>query len=305
MLLTPLPELLPLILGALLAVSGGAKLPRRRAARQAAGSALERILPSNQAAALALRGVGAVEIVLAAALLALPLSPATAAGVAALGACFTAYLGYAKVTAPESSCGCTSTRHTPITWRSFTRAGLVAVCGACLALARAPWWSVLAHRPVAAAAVLVLTVVAFGIVSGDLGQLWLVPLRRTRLRLFGHPLAGTSGEVPVAATVELLEASLAWRAAAQIVRSGLVDYWDSDGWRILRYSGVHNGPDGSRPASVVFALDATASADTTARPVVRVSVVDEESGHVVADPALDLASRPPAEHVPAGVNGGS
>jgi Methylamine utilisation protein MauE len=291
-LLSLLPQLLPLMLGGLLGWTGGAKLPRRRAARQAAGSALERILPSPWAAALALRAVGAMEVVLAATLLLRPLSQVAAFGTAALGVFFVGYLGYAKVTAPQSSCGCTS-RRTPVTWRSIARAGLVAAGGVGCAFASVPWWSAAAHRPAAAAAVIFLAAVGFGIVSSDFDRLWLLPLRQARLRLFGHPLAGTSGEVPLAATVELLEASLAWQATAPIVRSALVDHWDSDGWRILRYSGVHDGPDGPRPVSVVFALDANATTETVRDPVVRVSVVDEERQQTVADPVLDVTRRPP------------
>jgi hypothetical protein len=290
-LLTLLPQLLPLTLGILLGWTGGAKLPRRRAARQAAGSGLEHILPGPQAV-LALRVVGAIEVVLAATLLLRPLSPVAAFGTAVLGACFVGYLWYSKVTAPESSCGCSSARRAPITGRSFVRAGLVAVGGACCTLARVPWWSALAHRPAAAALVIAVTMTCFGMVSGDLDRLWLLPLRQARLRLFGHPLAGASGEVPVAATLELLESSLAWQAAAPIVRSALADHWDSDGWRILRYSGLHEGPDGSRPVSVMFALDATATTDTIRDPVVRVSVVDEELHQLVAVPFPGSPGRP-------------
>lgn len=283
MLLGLFPPVLPLVLGGLLGWSGSAKLPRRRAVRQAAGSALERLLPGRRAT-LALRAVGAAEVALAAALLLRPLSPVGTAGTAALGAGFLGYLGYARAVAPESSCGCTSDRHQPVTWRSFTRAGLVAVGGACCALARAPWWSALARHPAAAVAVIAVLATGLVAVSGDLDQWWLLPLRRVRLRLLGHPLAGTAGEVPLAATVELLERSLAWQAAATVVRSALVDHWDSDGWRILRYSGVQDGPDGPRPVSVVFALDATATAETAGEPVVRVSVVDEERHHIMAVP---------------------
>jgi hypothetical protein len=280
-LFTLLPQLLPLMLGGLLGWTGSIKLPRRQAARQAAGSALERILPGPRAA-LVLRVVGAVEVALAAALLLLPLSPVAPLGTAALGVCFIGYLGYSKATAPESSCGCTSARHTPITWRSFVRAGLVVAGGVCCTLARTPWWSAAVHRPAAAAGVIAVATVCFGVVSSDLDELWLLPLRRTRLRLFGHPLAGMSSDVPVAATVELLESSLAWQAAAPIVRSALADHWDSDGWRILRYSGLHEGPEGSRPVSVIFALDATATTQTVREPVVRVSVVDEERHQTMA-----------------------
>jgi hypothetical protein len=292
-----LPELAPLALAVLLGWTGCVKLLGRHTARQAADTALARLLPGHRTAALALRAVGALELVLAAALLAVtpwsvPLWPVTAAATAALGAGFAGYLAYAKVTAPQSSCGCASARHTPVTPRSFVRAGLVAAGGAGCAAAQAPWWSAAAHRPVAAAGVVIALGVILVVTSSELDSRWLLPLRRARVRLFGHPLAGTAGEVPVAATVELLENSLAWQSMAPIVRSALADHWDSDGWRILRYSGVHTGADGPRPVSVVFALDANATLHTVSEPVIRVSVVDEESQQAIANPAAEVTRRP-------------
>jgi hypothetical protein len=278
-------SLLPLILAGLLSWTGGAKLSRRRAARQAAGSALEKIIRNDPGAAvLVLRATGALEVVLAAALLLWPTSPVTSFAVAGLGACFVGYLVYARVAAPGSSCGCTS-RRAPVGWRAIVRASLVAAGGAGCAFARAPWWSVLIHQRAAAVAVTAGLAAGLAAATGDPVR-WLLPLRRARLRLLGHPLADASGEVPVAATVELLESSLAWQAARPVVRSGLIDHWDSDGWRILRYSGVH----GARPVSVVFALDPRATAETAGDPVVRVSVVDEQRGQLVPDPPSGLAT---------------
>lgn len=279
-------SLLPLILGGLLGWTGGAKLSRRRAARQAAGSALEKILPGATAAVLVLRAAGALEVLLAAGLLLRPGSPLTGFAVAGLGICFTGYLGYARAVAPGSSCGCTSQR-APVGWRAITRAGLVAAGGAGCALAKVPWWSVFIHQPAAAVAATAGVATGLAVLTGD-PRHWLLPLRRARLRLLGHPLAGRSGEVPVAATVELLESSLAWQAATPIVRSALIDHWDSGGWRILRYSGVHR----DRPVSVVFAMDAQATAETAANPVVRVSVVDEQSQELMPDPLPRLAAVP-------------
>lgn len=287
-----LPELAPLALAVLLGWTGCVKLLGRHTARQAADTALARLLPGQRTAALALRAVGALELVLAAALLAVPLWPVTAAATAALGAGFAGYLAYAKVTAPQSSCGCASARHTPVTARSFVRAGLVAAGGAGCAAAQAPWWSAAAHRPVAAAGVAIALGVILVVTSSELDSRWLLPLRRARVRLFGHPLAGTAGEVPVAATVELLENSLAWQTTAPIVRSALADHWDSDGWRILRYSGVYTGADGPRPVSVVFALDANATLHTVSEPVIRVSVVDERSQQAIATPTAEVTRRP-------------
>ncbi|MGO4424849.1 hypothetical protein AB4Z54_40715, partial [Streptomyces sp. MCAF7] len=96
------------------------------------------------------------------------------------------------------------------------------------------------------------------------------------------------GVVPVAATVELLERSLAWRAAAPVVRSALLDHWDDGGWRVLQYSGVHGGGPGARPVFVLFAVDAAASLDTVAEPAVRVGVVDADTGEPVAAPTRPL-----------------
>ncbi|MGW1085258.1 hypothetical protein ACWD4L_02575, partial [Streptomyces sp. NPDC002596] len=86
----------------------------------------------------------------------------------------------------------------------------------------------------------------------------------------------------VAASVELLENSLAWQAAAPVVRSALLDHWEDGGWRILQYSGVYGDGENARPVAVVFALDATAGRDTGDDPVVRVSYVDADSGEAVA-----------------------
>lgn len=83
------------------------------------------------------------------------------------------------------------------------------------------------------------------------------------------------------------------------------DHWDSDGWRILRHSGVHRGPDGlRRPVSVVFAVDANAAAESVSQPVVRVSVVDEERQEAVADPVLEVARRPLLPMATPGLNAG-
>jgi hypothetical protein len=286
-LLRLVPGLMPLVLAALLGWTGGLKLLGRHTARQATGSALARLFPPPRAAQV-LRLVGAAELTVAAALLLMPLSPVTAAGTVTLGACFTAYLGYAKARAPDSSCGCASSRATPVTWRSFGRAGLVAAGGVCCAVAAHPWWSQLARRP-AAAAVIVLAVAAVLVAtSNDLGDYWLLPLRRARARLLPHPLAGTAGPVPVDATVELLEGSLAWQVMAPVIRSGLVDHWDSEGWRVLRYSGVHTGPGGPRLVSVVFAVDANATAEDATEPAIRVSMVDEELQETIDVPAPQL-----------------
>lgn len=286
-----LASLVPLALGVLLAWSGGGKLLRRSPERQAAGTALERAFGGLPGAVRALRAVGAAELAVAAALLAVPGWTVSGPAAACLGAGFVGYLCWAKVTAPESSCGCTAREDVPIGPRAFLRAGLVLAGGLAVAVAAGPpWWDTVIGRPLAAAGVLA----AYALVAATLftePDRYLLPLRRLRLRALGHPLGGDGdpAHVPVEASVELLERSLAWEAASGIVRSGLLDHWDEDGWRFLLYTGAR----GEVPASVLFALDATATVDDTAVPAVRVTVVDDATGHPVPDALPDLTGHTP------------
>ncbi|MET8009382.1 MauE/DoxX family redox-associated membrane protein [Streptomyces sp. NPDC005271] len=273
----------PLLLAGLLGPAGAAKLFGRGTARQAAGTALARLLRGGGRAAAALRVLGAVELLLAAALMALPATWAPGAAAAVLGAGFLGYLGYARAAAPGSSCGCTAHDAAPVAWGAFVRAGAVLTGGLAAALAQQPWWSVATRRPGAALCCILVTAAALAALSAGSGRRWLVPLRRLRLRLAGHPLAGTRAPaaVPVAATVELLENSRAWRHASPVVRSGLLDHWDDGGWRILQFAGVHGGGEAARPVLVLFAVDAAASLEAVREPAVRVSVIDAESGAAV------------------------
>ncbi|MER6527883.1 MauE/DoxX family redox-associated membrane protein [Streptomyces sp. NPDC001508] len=289
-----LSDLAPLVCGVLLALTGAAKLFGRRTAQLAANTVLVRVLNDGRRATLALRTVGGVELAVAAALLAVPTGsvPGLAAtvpglGTAALGLGFTGYLAYARATAPESSCGCSARSEGPIGVRSFTRAGLVVAGGLVAATADTAWWSTLAGRPGASAVLLLAAAALLLAVSSDLDHLWLVPLRQARLRVFGNPLPSAGGErVPVEATVQLLERSMAWETARPVVRSALLDHWDDDGWRVLRYAGTYADADGSRPVSVLFALDITADITSAPHPAIRVSLVDEETEEILPSEAL-------------------
>ncbi len=302
--------LAPLVCGLLLAVTGAGKLFGRQVAQLAANTVLVRIFNNGRRATLALRSVGAAELAVAAALLAVPQAAVSGAAAVVLGAGFTGYLGYAKATAPESSCGCSARSEGPIGWRAFTRAGFVVVFGLLALAADTAWWSRLAAHPVSSVA-FVLVAAFVLLVLSDAEDQWLLPVRRLRLRVFGHPLAGAGAEVPLAASVELLERSLAWHAASPIVRSALLDYWDEDGWRILRFTGVYEDEqlgranDGdraksgdeqaagaARPVNVLFALDLTATVDNAPNPAVRVTVIDDRTDEVVAVPLHDtIAAR--------------
>ncbi|MDT0322527.1 MauE/DoxX family redox-associated membrane protein [Streptomyces millisiae] len=277
------------LLGALLAWTGAAKLASRRLPAQAAGTALPRLVRGPRRATAVLRATGAAEVALAAGLLLAPTHPLPGAGTALLGAGFVGYLALAKRVAPESSCGCAASDQAPISWHSFARAGAVALGGVGAASADTRWWTAVAERPWAAVVFLALGAVALGWLSAGPGRGWRPVLARLRLRMFGNPLAATAtaggdgGPVPVAASVELLERSRAWETAVPLIRSGLLEHWDEDGWRILHYAGARHdaGCDCERPVSVVFALDATADLDRPLGQAIRVSVVDQETERVL------------------------
>lgn len=295
--------LAPVLLAALLGWTGAVKFFGARTAAQAPRTALARMLRSSERATFVLRGTGLAELLVAAGLLAFPAGPVPGAAAALLGVGFLGYLARARAVAPESSCGCTADESAPVTWRAFARAGVVVAGGAAAASAGTAWWVTAGERPAASLAVLAAGAALLAGLSVDLDRWWLLPLRRARLRLLGHPLNGTSGgtlggspegagRVPVAASVELLHNSLAWQAVSPVVRSGLLDHWEEEGWRVLLYSGVHeDGTGPARPVSVVFALDAAASRDTSGEPEVRVGVVDADTGRQVAVGLADVRPR--------------
>ncbi|MDI5973649.1 hypothetical protein POF50_030650 [Streptomyces sp. SL13] len=275
-------NLAPLALGVLLIATGVGKAFGRQVARQAAGTVLVRVLNDGRRATLVLRATGVAELVIAAGLLAAPTTVVPAVAGTALGVGFVGYLGYARVTAPESSCGCTARDNGPVSWRSFVRAGLVVAGGAFAIAARSAWWTQADRHPVTAVAFLAVTAALLVAVSRDLDHLWLTPLRKARIKVFGHPLTAAAADVPVAASVQLLERSLAWTAASPVVRSGLIDHWEADGWRFLQYSGVHETPQGgARPVTVLFSLDPHDTIDTAPSPAVRVTLIDDISDELV------------------------
>ncbi|WP_349345311.1 hypothetical protein [Streptomyces rapamycinicus] len=270
-------DLAPLVLAGVLGPAGASKLFGRGAARQAPRTALARLLRDGGRAALALRVLGAVELLLAAALLAPPLT----------------WLPGRRP--PSSARASSATSATPAPPRpappAAVRRGRTPPHLARLRPGRrgprgrgrgGPGPAALVDRggppsgrgavpgPGAAAAAL----------SADPDRRWRMPLRRLRLRFTGHPLAATGARtaVPVAATVELLERSRAWQSVSRVVRSALLDHWDDGGWRILQFAGVYGGGPAARPVLVLFAVDAGASLDTVPEPAVRVSVIDADSG---------------------------
>ncbi len=263
-------SLLPAVVGAVLVWAGAFKLLGRRAAAVARRSALPTLVGEDRAVPVH-RTVGCVEVVVGALLLLPPASAVDAALATVLCAGFVGFLGYSRVVAPESSCGCLSDKHTPVRWRAVARAGALTVAsGVALFFGAGRFWGdAVASRPVSAGAVLLVAALVVAALSEDLDAYWLQPLRQLRVRL-RHPLGHTAGatfEVPVESSVHQLLRSPAYQAAGAWVRSDLLDSWDEGDWRILNYAARY----GDRQATAVFAVPRTSYEPSE----VRAALVDE------------------------------
>ncbi len=257
----------PLFIGGTLLWSGGLKCFGRSARRSAERSALASLV--GEARALpAYRLTGALELALAAVLLLPPAYTAETAAAAVLGAGFLAYLAYARIFAPDSSCGCLSKQRTPVTWRSFARAGLI-LAAALLGTGARGWWGHgLTTRPFAAALLLAAEAAALVALSPEGDGLWLLPLRRLRIRL-RHPLAERSFEMPLESSLQQLMASPAYRQVGALLKSGLLESWDEEDMRVLCYTAEYEG----QTTTAVFAVPLRHY-----RPEeVRVALVDEST----------------------------
>ncbi|MFC4589580.1 MauE/DoxX family redox-associated membrane protein [Sphaerisporangium corydalis] len=244
------------VIGPLLLWAAMAKLLGRRARASAEQSALARLAGPGRAVH-AYRLTGVLELAVAAALLAPPALPVDGLAAAALSAGFLAYLTYARVAAPASSCGCLGGHARPADPRAFARAGLLfvmslAVIGAGPLTVTPP----LAALGLAEAAVLV------GL-SAELDRYWLTPLRRLVVRLRGPLAAPPPGEVPLEVTLRLLYLSPAYCSASARLSSDVQDTWDEDGLRFVVYA--------AQGRIAVFAVP-LAGGDPSA---VRVALIDE------------------------------
>jgi len=242
-----LADLQPLVIGAWLTWSGGFKLFGRTAPLAAASSAL-RTMVGQRWALPAFRAVGFAELAVAAAVLLPPAWPIPAIG---LSLAFIGYLSYARVAAPESSCGCTSARPSPIGLRHFANAGFLLSMSVLALLGIGSWASPFGGGQAArAVAVLAAEAALIMSLSAQFDRYWLIPLRRLKVRLT-HPLAAaTTDAVPLHATVQTLERSPAFRTVGQSLRSDVVESWDEGEWRLVRYTARYQ----DRPASAVFAV---------------------------------------------------
>lgn len=263
---------------ALLGWTGTAKLLGRTSV-----DGLAALLGSSRRARPVMRMVGVAELGVAVLLVVVPRFGGVAA--TALGVGFLGYLVAAGRVAPGSSCGCAGSS-SPVTWRTYARASAVTCSGAVIGWLGGPLLPVVAASPYVSGGLLLLASLGYAVLSPELDRGWLRPLRRLRVRLFGHPLALSGGPVPVAASVELLETSLAWQSTAHLVRSSLLEHWAADGWRVLRYAGRHDTETGARPVTILFAVDVRATTSVPRGTAVRVTVVDDETGDVLPEPPL-------------------
>lgn len=218
-----LGDLMPLVLGGMLVWTGATKLFVRSVPRQA--GAVEQDAPLGSRSAVprpaqpsdpgdatrgvpvVSRGVAWIELALGLTLLEFPTSsePATATVLLTIG--YLGYLGYVSLAVPPDPTGPTAVLRPPVTWRCFVRAGLVAVGGILATQAATPWWMAVAMHPVAAAGIVLLVAVVLTALSTHLDHLWLLPLRRARVRSTAMsddpPARGNPSPSPVTGPLEL------------------------------------------------------------------------------------------------------
>jgi hypothetical protein len=240
-------SLAPLV-GGVLVWAAVLKLAGRSAEISARRSALSRLVGRDRVLA-AYRTVGGVELAVGALLLLPPALPAEAWLSVTLCVGMLGYLAYARLAAPQSSCGCLGEKSAPVRWRAFARAGLLALASVGATMSTVWWGNAVLDRPLETVGVLAAGAALIVVLSAELDRLWLVPLRRLRLR-FRHPLAGQPFTVPLESTVQQLQKSDAYRSVVELLRSDLLDSWDEGEWRLLTYSVRRE----SGPATAVFAV---------------------------------------------------
>ncbi|GAA4911522.1 hypothetical protein LX16_2550 [Stackebrandtia albiflava] len=258
------------LLGAVLLWAAAVKLFTRRGRIRSQTTALSTLLGKDRAA-LGYRALGGIEALVGAALLLPPLWWPEAAAVVVMAVGFAGYLAYSRVAAPDSSCGCMSSKHVPISWRGFTRAGWLLAAGTLGAFATQYWTGAIADRPVVLA-VLAAEAALFVALSPEFDGAWLIPLRRLRVR-FTDPLGGDTGGVPLDATLTRLHREPLYRHVALMLRTDVQEYWDEDEYRFVVYGASLDG----RSTTAVFAVPLRVDAVET----LRVAVVDESTGETL------------------------
>ena len=257
--------LAPLV-GGVLVWAAALKLSGRKAELAARRSALSRMVGKDRAFA-AYRAVGGVELAVGAVLLLPPAYPAEAMAAVAMCTGMLGYLTYARLVAPQSSCGCLGEKSTPVRWRAFARAFVLLLASIGAMFSNHWWGGAMLDHPLGTVAVLAAGAALIVVLSPELDGRWLLPLRRLRLR-WRHPLAGQPFEIPLESTVQQLYKSDAYRSVVELLSSDLLDSWDEGEWRLLTYSARRL----SGPATAVFAVPRLRYQPE----LVRVALVDDE-----------------------------
>lgn len=221
---------------------------RGSAPRAARRSALNKLV-GERFVVPAYRAVGVAELSLGTLLVLPPVLVVEAYLTVALSVGMVGYLAFAKIKAPDSGCGCLGDKQAPVRGRAFARAGLMVGAGVLAVAAVDLWSAAFVDRPLAAIAVVLVEAAAVVGFSAELDHLWLLPLRRWRVRM-SHPLASVPKVVPLESSVQQLYKSDAYRSVVEQLRSDLLDSWEEGDWRILSYAATTaNGR-----ATAVFAV---------------------------------------------------
>jgi hypothetical protein len=260
----------PLVIGAVLIWSARIKLFSRHAASNAGRSALVSLIGQERALP-AYRLLGGIELAIGILLVLPPALAVEAAAATTLAVGFTGYLYYAHTRTPDASCGCMSARRTPVSWRSFLRAGFLVVAGLIATTVTADLPRALAAHPMAGTGLLLAEAATVIALSPELDDKWLLPLRRLRARLT-HPLVGGTG-IPLLSTVQQLQESAAYRQVAALLTSDVREHWDDAEWRFVCQSARYQG----RLATAVFAVPLPRYEPDA----VRVAIVDDATGVTV------------------------
>lgn len=272
------------LIGAVLLWSASVKLFTRRGKLKSQTTALAKIL-GDRHSATAYRGLGGIEALIGLALLAPPLWWPESAAVVAMSIGFAGYLFYARKHAPESSCGCMSSKHVPISWRGFSRAGWLFAAGGIGLFANQYWLDAVTATPVALGLLAAGQLVLFIGLSPEFDRAWLVPLRRLKVTVT-KPIGSDESAVPLDATVTRLHRHDIYRYVAPALRTDIRDYWDEGEYRFITYGAVYQGENTTAVFAVPLRVDAP-------EPF-RVAIVNEDTGQTL----LNLDRAPDEDSLP-------
>ncbi len=265
-------QLQPLLIGGVLLWAGTLKLTSRHSRALAIRSALAAVV-GKERAPMAYRVVGVAEVLVACLFLLPPVYPVEGFAGAALSVGFLGYLGYARIFAPDSSCGCLSSKPDPITWRSFGRPVVLLAASLLAVQATGYWAAALVDRPLAGTALLAAELALVVVLSPELDRSWLLPLRKLIGHFRPHPLAGMAYDLPLESTLQQLYRSNAYLQAAGALRSDVLDHWDEGEWRLVSYAAVRD----EQRVTAVFAVPRLRYEPDE----IRVALVDEPEPELV------------------------